>query len=316
MDYLIVTISSILFPYILSLSGIDYKADLGLKGSYQNFNKYSISLLKGEDNDKRYIAETSIVSYRSDSIKPDLFVDYSFSKPKSRFFMAASFGVEPFDSGMQVVTKRKETQDGAQTEEIHYLKDPYIALKVGYSILKNNPQLNGYGAFGITPYVIAGIMPITYQDGGNYRNSNVTKYTTYWGLGSKINFQGPWSFYLEYRDVKVDGRGSQMKYQVSLREKAYQFGFSYWLTAGKTAAQLNAQKNYSAIIKEINKNNGANAGAQHQVYSADTKKINTSANKNAETNNVISTFGSDLTKNSNIIKEATDKKVEGLYNLE
>lgn len=317
MDYLIVAISSVLFPYILGLSGLDYKADIGIKASYQDFNKYSVSLLEGEDNSKRYVSKTSLLNYRADSIKPDVFLEYAFSNPKSRFFMAADFGMDTFDSGIQITTRRKETNDGAQTEEFHYIKQPYVSLKVGYSIMKNNPELNGYGAFGFTPYFIGGIMPLSYQDGSNYHSSTVTKYTPYWGFGSKINVKGPWSFYVEYRNIKVDGRGTQLKYQSSVTEQVFQFGFSYLLTSSREKAKLNAQQNYYKIIAEINKNNGANAGAQHQVFSSDSEKLHSgSTNKNAETNSLINGFSNDLTKNSKLIKQTTDKKAEALYNLD
>lgn len=320
MDYLLVGIASILFPYVLNLSGIDYQAYVGLKGSLQDVNQYELELV---DNKGNYIiSQVELINYTGYGIRPDFFVDYAMSK--GRFWFAPTFGVEPLNTGIQFRTKLS-TGGSDSTDEVHYNKGAYIGLKLGFSILQPNQELNGYGAFGITPYILGGVRPVAYENGGYYKSSEEKRYEPFFGIGAKIDFKGPWSAYIQYQRLEFETKGSALARQITISESEIQFGVAYWFRTSEESSKLDKVSNYDQIVQKINEDNVVTKDPNKKLFTLPSflspkgtpvKDGDSSPSRsNTEQAKSISSASKELKSDSKLSDKAKKKKEEGLQNL-
>ncbi|MGV3278978.1 outer membrane protein [Rickettsiales bacterium LUAb2] len=281
MDYLVALALSIIFPYAFNAAHINYDADFGVAGSLINENGYKLKLINNTGPTQYQISKSSVINAEY-GVRPTFFLDYGVNI--NRFWIAPTIGFEPFNTTIRYTSVIASSVGGSGSEtQFTYAKGPYMGLKLGYTVLKSDPKGNYFSGLGLTPYVTAAIQNISYEQTANFSSggeagTSESKYRFVWAVGSKIDFKGNWSAYVQYQQTVINSNGVRADYlphPLQITEQQVQFGVAYRFISAEKKADIDSAINYNNIVNVLTPSFDGKTANDNTVVNADNQNTST-----------------------------------------
>ncbi|MDR2007620.1 MAG: hypothetical protein LBQ34_01440 [Alphaproteobacteria bacterium] len=258
MDYLVVIFLSLLTPFSLTLSDVDYSTGLGVKVSNStNENSFSnkvnaVSITTGSRSDSDVVSVKHFGPY---GVHYDLSVEYQVypfmykANFLQNFWVAPKASYEPLrDSAMVILQPRNSTRTKAIP--IMFNQHPSFGFNLGYDAYQFKK-----GGEIISPYFGMQFMRVGYEGDANFDMQESFDSSIQYVVGLSYKMDSNWAAVAEmstlYVDLRaVEGQDQDMTAQITRMK----FGVVYYLNNSIAKTKENKDATYIGILKSIDPN--------------------------------------------------------------
>lgn len=255
MDYLIVAFLTLLTPFTLSMSDIDYTTGLGVKVSDSTesgpfSNKLSAKAIKTGTKSDYEIQK--VQHYGPYGVFFDLSVEYQiypFLNKKNylkNVWIAPKFSYEPLrDSAL--ITMRSQSSSRPQAIPIMFNQHPSFGFNIGYDAYQFKK-----GGEIITPYFGMQFMRVGFEGESNFDMQELFDSSIQYTFGLAYRMDQNWAANIELANTFVDVRAVEGENQdFTLQVTRIKLGVTYYLDNSIARQKENKDNTYSDILNSI-----------------------------------------------------------------
>ncbi len=258
MDYLIVAFLTLLTPFTLSMSDIDYTPGFSVKVSNSTesnlfSNKLSATSIKtGTNSDSDIISVSHFGPY---GVFFDLSVEYQiypFLNKKTflkNLWFAPKFSYEPLRDSALIIMQ-PVTSSNTSAIPVMFNQHPSFGFNLGYDVyqFKKGGEL-------LSPYFGMQFMRVGYEGESNFDMQELYDSSIQYTLGLAYRMDENWSANVEFANTFIDARGVEGQTQdVTLKVTRWKFGITYYLSNTIAKQKENKDNTYSEILRSIDSN--------------------------------------------------------------
>ncbi|MCL2567458.1 MAG: hypothetical protein FWE18_05130 [Alphaproteobacteria bacterium] len=258
MDYLVVVFLSMLTPFTLSLSDIDYNTGFGVKISNStNENSFSnkisaSSITIGSRSDSDVVSTQHYGPY---GVFYDLSVEYQLypfmykTNFLQNFWVAPKASYEPLRDSALVILKPRNS-NRTKAIPIMFNQHPSFGFNLGYDTYQFKK-----GGEIISPYFGMQFMRVGYEGESNFDMQESFDSAIQYTIGLSYKMDSNWAAVAEMSTVSVDLRaveGQDQDLVATIRRM--KFGVVYYLSDRIVANKENKDTTYIGILKSIDPN--------------------------------------------------------------
>ncbi len=258
MDYIVVILLSLLTPFTLSMSDVEYNTGFGVKLSNNTSSNIFSNKLTGSSinlGDKSDSKVLKVQHFGPYGVYYDLSVEYKIYPffDKSNFFnnmwIAPKFSYEPLmESALFTVKPDSSTKN--KTIALMVTQHPSFGFNIGYDLY----QFKSGGEI-ISPYFGFQFMKIGYHGEANYDMQEILSNSIKYTLGLAYNMDQNWTLNAEFSTVSIAAIGAEgLGQDLNLRINRVKFGVTYYLDDSIAKQKENKDDTYINILKSIDPN--------------------------------------------------------------
>ncbi|MDR0483905.1 MAG: hypothetical protein LBH40_01310 [Alphaproteobacteria bacterium] len=258
MDYLVIIFLSLLTPFSLSLSDIDYNTGFGVKISDSTSDSIISNRISAKPIKTGTRSDNEVVSaehYGPYGILYDLSIEYQvypFVHKDSylqNFWIAPKFSYEPLRDSALVLIK-PSTSNRTKAISIMFNQHPSFGFNIGYDAYHFDK-----GGEILSPYFGMQFMRVGYEGESNFDMQELFDSSIQYNLGLNYKMDENWAANIEMSTTFVDIRASEgLDQDMTLKITRVKFGVIYYLANSIDKQKENKDNTYIGILKSIDPN--------------------------------------------------------------
>lgn len=253
MDYILAIVFSVLTPFVLENSNIDYSTGLFVDVSNNNINSYGAKSIKSDSKN-----QFDILNVEHSGTYNNVYgvgVNYKFynffeDSYKKNIWFRPKIGYHPLRE-MIDVQMLSQISVNPVVKRYHYAEHPYFGLDIGYDLYTfHKGEL-------LASYAGVNFMRVGYEGESGLFSLEQYDSVAQFVLGLEYIMDYKWSIYSEltYMNMELKAIPDQGQ-DIRLIQQRLQFGFAYHLYNSDIdiVDKKNREENYSNLIEEIDPN--------------------------------------------------------------
>lgn len=277
MDYLIVAFLTLLTPFTLSMSDIDYTPGFSVKISNSTESGLFTNKISAEPISTGTKADSQVISakhFGPYGVFFDLSLEYQiypFLNKKNylkNIWVAPKFSYEPLrDSALVIMKPISSTR--TQAVPVMFNQHPSFGFNIGYDAYQFKK-----GGEIISPYFGMQFMRVGYEGESSFDEQELFDSSIQYNLGLAYRMNQNWAANIEWSNTFIDSRGVEGQNQdLILQVTRWKFGVTYYLDDSIAKQKENKDNAYSDILKSIDPTLKNKIQEQKAIEEAERKAV-------------------------------------------